>query len=424
MIIKNICVLIEAMSIIFCLHQLYGEKFILDKDTVCLLAVDMIMMQAIEYFKWSSIWSILIYPIIILYCGKKFGFHIKDICINLGLCVVLIAIVQLIVTFIFCYWFGIRLLSDINYLLASCIVLLMILIIFPICKVRKLAVYLKKQERLILTAIGFCIVTMLFWIIIYKELKWLEAYQAIILFICITFILILSGQLGKYKVRAKEIETELRMHKLYASTFEGLIENIRMRQHEFDNHINAIYSQHYIYSTYDELVIAQKSYCQMITRENRFNKLLSNGNPIIIGFLYGKFVEIEKLGIDIAYKIDAINMVFEVPIYKIVEILGDLINNAVDALMEDSKTKKLYVGIEEKDSLFIEVRNTSPKIDYEEISSFFKKGYSKKGENRGLGLFNVKQICHEYRLEISYYNIEIDEENWLSFQVVKGKGTT
>lgn len=420
MIIKNICVLIEAMSIIFCLHQLYGEKFILDKDTVCLLAVDMIMMQAIEYFKWSSIWSILIYPIIILYCGKKFGFHIKDICINLGLCVVLIAIVQLIVTFIFCYWFGIRLLSDINYLLASCIVLLMILIIFPICKVRKLAVYLKKQERLILTAIGFCIVTMLFWIIIYKELKWLEAYQAIILFICITFILILSGQLGKYKVRAKEIETELRMHKLYASTFEGLIENIRMRQHEFDNHITTIYSLHYTNNSYEELVKAQEEYCQLLLKENHFNKLLAKGNPVIIGFLYGKFLEIEKKGIEITYSINFDEFNINVPIYRIVEVLGNLLDNAIEALDKEKEGKKIYIAIEEESKDFsIVIRNKSTFIDYNEISDFFTKGYSKKGSSRGLGLYNVKKICEEYGMSICCENEEINNENWLCFKINK-----
>ena len=72
MIITNVCLLLEALSIVICLHHLYGEKFRLDIATVCLLAVDMIMMQTIDYFGWSSVWSVLIYPVLAVYCLKKF----------------------------------------------------------------------------------------------------------------------------------------------------------------------------------------------------------------------------------------------------------------------------------------------------------------------------------------------------------------
>ena len=65
----------------------------------------------------------------------------------------------------------------------------------------------------------------------------------------------------------------------------------------------------------------------------------------------------------------------------------------------------------------IEVRNESPYISYDMLGNFFNKGYSKKGENRGIGLYNIKQICEEYGMEIASKNIEIDGSNWLSFLI-------
>ena len=423
MIITNVCLLLESLSFVVCLHCLYGEKFKLDIDAICLFAVDMIMMQVIDYFGLSGVWSILIYPLIMLYCGRKFGFSIKIICINISLCVILVGLIQMPMTYIFCYWLNLYILDGYELLIASCMVFLIIMYLLPKCRVRKLSVFLQDNEKLLMVTITVCVITILIWLISYKQIKVLEAYQAIVLFVSIILMLFLSVQLGKYKVKAKEIATELKMHKLYASSFQSIIDNIRMRQHEFDNHINTIYSQHYIYDTYDELVDAQKNYCQLVKKENQFNNLLTNGNPIVTGFLYGKFLEIDKMGIEITYRVNIKEMNIGVPIYKIVEILGDLIDNAVEALLESGKNNKLYVSIEQEKELIIEIRNTSPYIDYNEISAFFTKGYSRKGDNRGLGLYNVRQICSDYQMEVSCINKEIDNCNWLVFQIIKRERT-
>ncbi len=423
MIVTNICLLLEALSIVICLHHLYGEKFRLDIETIILLSIDMILMTSIDYYGIPKMCSLIIYPIIALYCGKKFGFQLKSLVVNLVLCVVLVGGVQMLVALPFHYIMNIGLFSNVELLLVNCIASLIIIFVLPLGGIRKLSRFLQRQERILMITLGVCILIIVYWLISYKEFKWLELNQAILLFVSIVFIFCLATELTKYKVKAKEIETELKMQKLYSASFQGLIDHIRMRQHEFNNHINTIYSQHYTHKNYEDLVNAQKHYCELVLKENRFSKLLSGGNPIIVGFLYGKFVEIEKLGIDVGYKVADIKDELELPEYKVVEILGDLINNAVEALSADEERNKLYVSVIGGDGLTIEVRNESPHISYAEFDSFFTKGYSKKGENRGLGLYNVKQICEEYHMEISCDNVEIDGSNWLSFGISKEKGT-
>ena len=99
--------------------------------------------------------------------------------------------------------------------------------------------------------------------------------------------------------------------------------------------------------------------------------------------------------------------------------MGDLLDNAVEALMENEETNKLHVDILENNNFYLEVRNESLYVTYEMLESFFSKGYSKKGENRGLGLYNVKKICEKYKMEIAPLCIEIDGKNWLSFKIWK-----
>lgn len=423
MMVTNICLLLEALSIVICLHHLYGEKFKLDIETISFLSIDMILMTSIDYYGIPKMCSLIIYPIIVLYCGREFGFRLKSLVVNLVLCIVLVGGIQMLVALPFHYIMNIGLFSNVKLLLVNCIASLIIIFVLPLGGIRKLSKFLQRQERILMVTLGVCILIIVYWLISYKEFKWLELNQAILLFVSIVFIFCLATELTKYKVKAKEIETELKMQKLYSSSFQGLIDHIRMRQHEFNNHINTIYSQHYTHKNYEDLVNAQKHYCELVLKENRFSKLLSGGNPIIVGFLYGKFVEIEKLGIDVSYKVADIKDELEVPEYKVVEILGDLINNAVEALSADEERNKLYVSVIGGDSLTIEVRNESPHISYAEFDAFFTKGYSKKGENRGLGLYNVKQICEEYHMEISCDNMEIDGSNWLCFGISKEKGT-
>lgn len=416
--ITNICLLLEELSVLLCIHYLYGEKFKLDIKTTSYLAVYMIIMSAINYYDLPRICTVVTYPLIYLYCGFKFGWKWKTIVINFVLYIVIVGGVQLIVATCFGRIFNVKRLIDEELLIVNSVVFVIVLLILPHFKVNKLSSHLQDQEKILVISLILCIIFTVARVISYKIIKVVEAYQYIPLFCGIALIFILAGQLGKYKIKSKEMETELKMHQLYAESFHNLIQEIRMRQHEFDNHINTIYSLHYTCKSYRELVNAQREYSSEILKENRHNKLLTNGNPLLIGFLYGKIIEIEKYGINISYRVKIKEMNVGVPIFKLVEIIGNLLKNATEALLESKEFNLLFIAIMENDDSFeIEVRNESKFIDFCEIESFFKKGYSKKGENRGLGLYNVKAICNDYSLKLCCKNKMIDDKNWLWFSV-------
>lgn len=419
MIIKNVCLLLEVLSFVICLHRLYGEKFKLDITVVSLLAVDMIMMQAIDYYRLPSIVSVVMYFIIAVYCGAKFGFNIKELITNMVLCVIIIGGIQMLEMLVGHHLYGMESFSYNNSIIPNSVTLVIVLIILPIFEVQKLSRFSQDNGKIIVVVICTCSAWIWFWILGFKNFNSIELEQEIMLFVSIALVLVLAGQLSKYRIKAKEAEIELKMHEFYSKPFQSLIDNIRLKQHEFDNHINAIYSQHYSCHTYEELVGVQKKYCEQITKNNRFNKLLAQDNLIIRGYLYGRFLEIDKLGIDISYQVSIKNLDIEIPIYKLVEIVGNLMNNAVEALLIDIDRKKMHIVIMEKNGLYLEVRNESQYVAYDILENIFSKGYSKKGKNRGLGLFNVKQICEEYEYKIFCENVDIDGSSWLVFKIYK-----
>lgn len=425
--IERILLLFEALSIVICLHCLYGEKFRLNIVNTSYLALHMIIMTAMNYYEVNKVYSFLIYPLIAVYCGVRFGFKWKEIVTNYFLYLAIVGGIQLIIAIGYSCIFSLLSLNmlyfkDSEVVIINAGVLLIVAGILPKCKLHKLSVYLQDKERILVVFLFFCLTLILYIFSNYKVINGSNFYQSMILFFSVILFCLVAGQLGKYKIKSKEIETELKMHILFADSFRNLIDDIRLRQHEFDNHINAMYSLHYTCDSYEKLVTAQNEYSQAVLKENRYNKLLKADNPLLIGFLYGNFVKIEKLGVEITYQIEIGSFDVGIPVYKLVEILGNLLKNAVEAMIEKTEDKALHVTVIEVNGQFdIEVRNRSEYIDYGEIESFFRKGFSKKGKSRGLGLYNVKNICNEYSLNILCENKLLNKRNWLSFTVTNKK---
>ena len=65
--ITNIGLLVEGLSMIICLHYLYGEKFKLNIVNTSYLALHMIIMTAINYYELGKVYTFLIYPLIAVY---------------------------------------------------------------------------------------------------------------------------------------------------------------------------------------------------------------------------------------------------------------------------------------------------------------------------------------------------------------------
>lgn len=420
--VVSLYILLEMLAIIFCLHFLYGERVKGDIITISFVVLEHIWMKIIYLFEWGNNPSLVLFPIMLLYCTVRFGAKIRKVLVNSTLCVLIISALQASIMLTLYFGLKVRTMNERELLIINLCVFLVVAVILKRFKLEKISKVLQNNDLIIVLSISVIIIGLSFFIINYKYDNGMNVTYYIVLVVSIALMTVAVIDIGKHKMKAKEMEAELRLHKLYEQSFRSLIDDIRARQHEFDNHINTIYSQHYLYHTYKELVEVQNKYCKNVVKINKYNKLLTHGNPIVLGFLYSKFSEAEKVGIDVEYKVKIGELKSNVPIHKVIEVLGNLIDNAIEALQVEAELNKMkVVMIEQEYEIAIDVSNECRDINYEKIQKFFKKGYSNKGANRGYGLYNVKKICDEYdvMLESAVKDVEYGDE--LHFMLIINK---
>lgn len=414
--------LLEVLAFLICLHYLYRKTIRWDIATCSIVIIELALMQTIYVMNLNRLWTFLIYVFVIMYCLLKFEMNLRVATINCVMSMMIVGIIQTSLMLLFHCTIGLDKVTEMHSLMINTTMFIIVAFFIRKSKIYKISLALQSNEKIIILSLIIFIISVIFCLVNYRGEKGLSVAYYIILAISATLIIVAGIDIGRHKLKARQIESELQVHKLYEKSFQSLIEDICARQHEFDNHINTIYSQHYLHHTYDALVEAQKKYCKDIVQANSFNKLLSKGNPVILGFLYGKFSEAEKLGIDVEYKVKIGNVESNVPIYKVIEILGNLLNNAIEALGRTSDFNKLKViMMENQYEITIDVSNECSGITYEQVQNFFKKGYSKKKGNHGYGLYNVSKICEEYNLvlETAIKKTEINER--LHFTVIINK---
>lgn len=410
--------LFEILSVVFCIHYLYGEKIKIDIMTAFIVTLEILLMNAIYLLNLKQMLTMMMYPIMVIYCGLKFGFNLKTIFVNNIIYMAILSGIQTTLMVLFSVMLKLKTMEPLENLLINAIMFCIVVIVLRKCRLEYLSKVLQSNEKVIMISLTVFIVSTVLFVINYKQNRSFEMFYYIVLGVSIILIIVAAIDIGKHKIKAKEMEAELRLHKMYESSFRNMIDEIRARQHEFDNHINAILNLHRVYDTYEGLVKEQEKYGNGIKEENRYNKILSKGNPVILCFLYSRFLEMDKKGIAFTYEISIGNLECGMPVHKLVEILGNLTKNAMEAVEKKGKGE-IHVKVVEEDNIIeIEVANESEKLEKKKREEMFKKGYSEKGENRGYGLYNVGRICEEYGGAVGCNNEEREGKNWLVFRIV------
>ncbi|MBO5473942.1 MAG: GHKL domain-containing protein [Lachnospiraceae bacterium] len=214
------------------------------------------------------------------------------------------------------------------------------------------------------------------------------------------------------------------MNRLYYSAYEELVALIRDRQHDIKNHINTIYSIIYTTNSYEELVERQKQYCNFVLESSKETQiLLAAGNPLISGFLYQKNQEIKSRGMQVDYKLEKISFPLAATEYEIIEMLGILVDNAIEELAEaDHESKKIVIGYtwDEQWDIFY-VANTSRNYSTAEIARFFERNYSSKGNGRGIGLDKMRRKLQQLDGGIKAEMEPYGEAQYLKFSIMLPK---
>ena len=274
----KICWVIEILMIISCLHKIEGKKFILNARTIILVISDVLILNAVDKGMIPDIASILVYPLIAGYTFLQFGSGIKRSIIDICIMFVFLGIIQMFCTMPVTYVFQRYLDEDTMSLIIYIVALFVYLISTHFIDLHALEEIFLKSELLLIGVMIIGTIIVVAALIMTKALAGMFFGEYITAFILIVMIFAITVSWNNYKQKAIEASSELHAYKIYEESYKNLIDEIRVRQHDFDNHLNAIYNQHTIYKTYDELVLHQQLYCDQLIADNKYKKLLRIGN--------------------------------------------------------------------------------------------------------------------------------------------------
>ncbi|WP_344131465.1 sensor histidine kinase [Pedococcus bigeumensis] len=174
----------------------------------------------------------------------------------------------------------------------------------------------------------------------------------------------------------------------------GLTEALRSQAHESSNRLHAIVSlielghpERALAFATDELEVSQRLTDSVVG---------SVGEPALTALLLGKAAQAAERGIDLRIAEDATWPRDTTPVRDVVTIVGNLIDNAFDAVTPVSGERWVEVSSRlEGDHLVLSVGDSGPGLPPDAVDQAFRRGFSTKEQGsagrRGIGLALVAQ---------------------------------
>ena len=200
----------------------------------------------------------------------------------------------------------------------------------------------------------------------------------------------------------------------FTEDFEGtkfLVDSMRANNHDFTNKLHVILGLIQI-GEYEKAE-AYIENISIIQRETVSAIMKAIDNASFSALLIGKICRASECNVKFVLEDNCIfkNEDISIPSEALVTITGNLIDNALDAMNMQiesvNKSKTLTFGVFTKSkNLLITVKDNGPGIPKNIMDKIFEKGFSTKGEGRGVGLFHTKQLIESLGGNISVESME------------------
>ncbi len=122
------------------------------------------------------------------------------------------------------------------------------------------------------------------------------------------------------------------------------------------------------------------------------------GEPVLAALLLGKAAQANERGVELVLaedsRIDDGVLPATLAPRDLVTILGNLIDNAVDAAQGGEGARVTVTALVRDAQLVLGVRDTGAGVDPAAMDEVFRRGWSTRGPDRGLGLALVRQSVH------------------------------
>lgn len=173
---------------------------------------------------------------------------------------------------------------------------------------------------------------------------------------------------------------------------EDLNITLRAQRHDFLNHLQVVYSLMEMKEYKEANDYIERVYGSIAS----VGKVLRTANPAINALLQVKLGVCEKAGIKVTLDIRSAWKDLSIPGWEMCKVLGNLLDNAIDALQEVSDRRLTLTLTEDLRAFRFSVKNSGPMIPVKLQASIFQPGITTKAAGHGMGLFIVRRTVQEW----------------------------
>lgn len=273
----------------------------------------------------------------------------------------------------------------------------------------------KSSGSKMLTANGFCII--LFLTTLFKCHVTSFYNASVLILFCTISLTFVNIEYFRSKKADACTKAQLKCYDRYMPIIEGLIDEIRIRQHDYNNELQSLYS---LITSYDDIEMLRKAvtkYNHDCTLNAEVYQLLKLNTHLLGGLLIAKHKQAASIGTDIVFDIKNYNLSCCVPEYELVDMCGILIDNAIE---HSSVHLPVYISLAGHDNTFtFSIKNPGPTASQEILEKMFTKGYTTKQhhDGHGIGMYKLKEMTIRHNGDICISNEIIDNTNYLCIQL-------
>lgn len=227
-------------------------------------------------------------------------------------------------------------------------------------------------------------------------------------FISLTVVVLtgLSAVVIKRITKVVEVEYKAKQTAETLSRMEELIYSIRKQRHDFNHHLQAVYGLLEVESYREARDYIRNTFLPISTHGG----LIKTDNHQISAMLYTKIGLAEARNINLEITINCSLKDLPLRSGEANSILGNLIDNAMDA-MENTSGERRQITLEitrDSKEFILTIANRGESIKPEIMDQIFQPNFSTKEGRQGLGLAIVKEIVELYNgsVTVSSYSEE------------------
>lgn len=211
--------------------------------------------------------------------------------------------------------------------------------------------------------------------------------------VILLIIISVNGVMLQSGITHKKDKEKLAIYETYLPIIDNIIDEIKIKQHDYHNQILTI----------AELRGDYHGYVHDITKRDIWDSLILIDNKILMAFLYSKYKDATAQGLNMSYHIHSFAFETTYTDYELVEMFGILIDNAIEAAAE-TQEKVIVVTLEYTSGMnCCKVENSVKDFSVQDIPKMFDFYESQKGVGRGIGLYKLKQLLDKEKGTINVF---------------------